>query len=319
VQVQGSSFDFTAGTLPVGAALTRASIGWAFGSTGVLTSFAIDVPRFNYDPSTLALQGLLNEPAQINSNPNANAGGGTSASPGVTPTSWVCSSNSNGLVRTLTVGVTETGIPAVDFRFAGTPTASNSLILRPVAVSTIVAAPGEIWRWAYNYRLTAGTLANTTIRSLETFRTSGGATINSQIMTVVPTSAALRTQRVEGSQTALATTAFVDSDFRIDYTTGQAIDLTIRLGMPQLSKTVLGSPIISTAGALGRSADVLTLTVPNGTYDVYIQRLSGITIVPNVVVSAGTYVVPTDTSPLISVLALDVARRPFPGLATPIT
>jgi hypothetical protein len=138
-------------------------------------------------------------------------------------------------------------------------------------------------------------------------------------MTVVPTSAALRTQRVEGSQTALATTAFVDSDFRIDYTTGQAIDLTIRLGMPQLSKTVLGSSIISAAGALGRSADVLTLTVPNGTYDVYIQRLSGITIVPNVVVSAGTYVVPTDTSPLISVLALDVARRPFPGLATPIT
>jgi hypothetical protein len=58
--------DFTTGTMPAAVTFTRASTAWAHNSSGVLTSFATNAPRFAYNPTTLAARGLLIEEARTN-------------------------------------------------------------------------------------------------------------------------------------------------------------------------------------------------------------------------------------------------------------
>ena len=64
----GASFDqnFLGGSLGAGAVFTRASTGMYYDSAGVLRSAAINTPRFDYDPQTLQLKGLLLEDASTN-------------------------------------------------------------------------------------------------------------------------------------------------------------------------------------------------------------------------------------------------------------
>ena len=45
---------------------TRASSGWAYNSLGVLTQYSTNAPRFDYDPTTLQLRGLLFEEQRAN-------------------------------------------------------------------------------------------------------------------------------------------------------------------------------------------------------------------------------------------------------------
>ena len=64
----GLTFDqsFLGGSLGPGAVFNRASTGTYYDSAGVLRSAAIDAPRFDYDPVTLQLKGLLLEDTSTN-------------------------------------------------------------------------------------------------------------------------------------------------------------------------------------------------------------------------------------------------------------
>ncbi|HAX90914.1 MAG TPA: hypothetical protein DCY07_01735 [Rhodospirillaceae bacterium] len=59
-------YDFTSGVLPTGVTFSRSSSGTRFNASGVMVSEAIDAPRFDYDPVTHALRGLLIEPQRTN-------------------------------------------------------------------------------------------------------------------------------------------------------------------------------------------------------------------------------------------------------------
>ena len=61
------SLNFLGGTLPGQVSFTRASAANYFNNAGLLTSATINVPRFDYNPATLALNGLLIEQASTNS------------------------------------------------------------------------------------------------------------------------------------------------------------------------------------------------------------------------------------------------------------
>lgn len=78
------SLDFTKGVLDPRLTFTRASGATYIDSTGVMQTAANNVPRFDYDPVTLAIRGLLIEEARTNvitlSNAFSNNGGGSAAS-----------------------------------------------------------------------------------------------------------------------------------------------------------------------------------------------------------------------------------------------
>lgn len=130
------------------------------------------------------------------------------------------------------------------------------------------------------------------------------------LLNIVPTGAALRTQ---GRTATLllsggVTTASIRPRLGFVFASGVAIDVTLRTGLPQLElASASSSPIVTTSAAVTRAADVLSLAMADGTYDIDITRASGVTNVVGTVVSGGAYTVPTDLSPLQSVVARRVA------------
>jgi len=303
------NFNFLNNVLPFSTTLTRASTGWYFDSAGVLQSAANDVARFNYNPSTLALEGLLVEPARTNSIRNNTMVGAIAGTPGTAPTNWNVSSSLNNVTREIVGAGTEDGINYIDVRYSGTPNLTTSGNIFPENIVGIAAAAGQVWNFRSFGRLVSGSLTNVAFLSQLREINGGGSTVAFSNLSITPTSAALRTQQFNQTRTLSdGTTAFVSGNINFAYTNGLAIDFTLRFGLSQAEQgSAASSPIKTSSAAVTRSADVLSLALPNGTYDIDITRASGVTNVLGAVVSGGAYTVPTDLSPLQSVVARRVA------------
>lgn len=266
------SLDFTSSdeTLDPLITFTRASNATRINSSGFVETVNNDVPRFTYDPVTKAPQGLLIEEQRTNSIRNNTMQGavvGVIGSGGSLPTNW----STGGTITGLTISVigtgTENGINYIDIRFNGTAGAVlNPNILFDTSTG-IVAANGQSWSWSSYVSLVGGSLSNvTSIIGVQIMINNVPSSIGTLAGSpFVPTNAALNTQRQTFTATLnQATTAYVRPSLQFSVANGAAIDITLRIGLPQLEQGAFVTSVIpTTTAAATRAADVATITGSN--------------------------------------------------------
>jgi hypothetical protein len=236
---------------------TRASTGTFFNSAGVLTSAAIDAPRLDYDPSTLAALGFLVEESRTNSIRNNTMVGAVAGTPGTLPTNW--QRFTSGTAATAVVGTgTESGITYFDITFSGGNTDSISFFMD--GTTGHAALNGQTWTGSAYYKLTAGSFANcTALQAVYEANAAGTALANSTTSITTVTGAALSSQRITTTRVNNnASTA--EEQLTLQITGTGAFSFTLRIGLPQLELGAFATSVIpTTTTALTRAADVASV------------------------------------------------------------
>lgn len=247
---------------------TRASTATFIDSAGVLQTAATDVPRFDHNPTTGESLGLLVEEQRTNSIRNNTMVGAVAGTPGTLPTNWAdgMSAGANGITRSVVGTGTENGIAYLDYRLSGTATAAFNVNLFADSQTSIAALSGQTWAQSVYVKLASGSLTGiSSINNQLCENNVGGTFLVSTNVQFVPTGAALITQRSVITRTLNnASTAWVNALLQININSGVAIDITLRIGLPQLEQGAFATSVIpTTTAAATRSADVASITGTN--------------------------------------------------------
>ena len=247
---------------------TRASTATYFDATGTLQSAAINTPRFDYNPSTLAAQGLLIEEARTNSIRNNTMQGAVAGTPGTLPTNWAVS-NLGTLTQQVVGTGTVNGITYIDIRFSGTTSTTQlSIRLEPNGTLAVPASNGQTWTISMWSAIVGGGLTNITSRGYSLlywdnangFLGGGGAGTFNSTATLMRSSEAVTIAQVG--------TTFIQPQIYLVFNSGVAIDITLRIGLPQLEQGAFVTSVIpTTTTALTRSADVASVNTLSPWYN----------------------------------------------------
>jgi hypothetical protein len=263
---QSDSF-LDGGPLPAEYTLTRSSPGARINSSGNLVVEPANAPRYTYfwNGSGWAIAGLLVEDIAQNQIVSNDGTGGVAGSPGTLPTQWV-EIDLRGLTRTLAFG-TENGIHYTQIRLNGTPTSTGNVDIALALQAGISIGPGS-YHFSAFLKLQAGSFANINPATSGLFlhATTGApdfATVHASTfrMVGVVDGSPLSRQRYRTSIVVTNPDArHARPRYRIGVTSGQPVDITVRIGLPQVEVGKFGptSPI-RTSGAMAiRLPDVLT-------------------------------------------------------------
>jgi hypothetical protein len=234
-----------------------------FNSAGVLTSAAADTPRFDYDPLTLAARGLLIEETRTNSIRNNTMVGAVAGTPGTLPqvsglTSWNVS-NLGTLTQQVVGTSTSNGVSYIDLKFSGTTSTTQlSIRFEPGGTGAITASNGQTWSMSLWSAVVAGGLTNISSTGFGTLiYDAAGAFIGAPFSSGVITTTSTLTRTQASGTIATAGTAFIQPQIFVGFASGVAIDITLRIGLPQLELGAFATSVIpTTTTALTRSADV---------------------------------------------------------------
>jgi len=258
-------FDFINNqTLDSRITFTRASTATYFNSAGVLTSAGNNEARFDYNPSTLAARGLLIEESRVNSirnNTMVGAVAGVIGSGGVLPTNWSANIAASGVVREVVGTGTEFGINYVDLRFSGTPTTTGALSVQQEPSNSIAGANGQTWAYSVWVKLVAGSFANLNTPQIYIDEYSSAPSYLAGSVSNVGALTSTLTRVTATRTNTNASTAFVVAGYRFFVTAaGTPIDITLRIGLPQMELGAFATSVIpTTTTALTRSADVASV------------------------------------------------------------
>lgn len=235
-----------------GETFTRASAGWYYNSSGVLTSAATNAARFDYDPTTLLPLGLLIEEARTNSLRNNSMTGAAVGTPGTLPTNWSVTVAAGMTTNVIATG-TSNGLPYIDLQLTGSPSSSAYAVVFETS-SAIAASSAQLWASSFFISRVGGTTTN--IASINNSVEGVSGTITETAATVTTTST-----RCSHIGTMTTGTTFARNRLVVRFTTtGVATDITLRVGAPVLELgAFVTSPILTTTVAVTRAADVCTI------------------------------------------------------------
>jgi hypothetical protein len=293
--------DFRQYVLPSNVTFSRASGGLHFNSAGALVEVGVDTPRFDHNPITLAPLGLLIEPTTQNRIANPRLIGATVGqigAGGAFPNHWGYwnPADLNGVFID-GFGV-ENGIPYIDLRLQGA--APNTNVVRfyqnQIFSQTWEAAVGETHTYSFYLRRLSGSMNG--ISDIRMFMEERDASNNylagnsSSVSTVEANN--LRENKQSFVYTVTnSNTVKLQASIGIYVQSGVSVNFAFRLGLPhgQLGNQTF-SPALPPSGTVTlstRAADVVTLSVADGTYDVLVQDAAGGEWRTNVGVTGGSY------------------------------
>jgi hypothetical protein len=248
---------------------TRASSATYFDATGTLQTATTDVPRFDYNPTTLAAQGFLIEESRTNSIRNNTMQGAAAGTPGTLPTNWNVVAGGLGTLTQQVVGTgTANGITYIDIKLSGT-TSTTSVGYSFESTTQIVAANGQTWTSSFWAALQAGSLTNiSTVENRVVERDAAGASLGTTITDFKSIFTSTLTRIFTTRTLSNASAARVTNDIVISFSSGVAIDITLRIGLPQLEQGAFATSVIpTTSAAVTRAADVASVNTLSPWYN----------------------------------------------------
>jgi hypothetical protein len=261
------ALDFTTASLDPRVTFTRSgNTATVVNSSGNLTNVNADIPRFDYDASTLLCKGLLIEESRTNTITNNTMVGTVAGTPGTNPNAWGYLVAGTGLTKTIVGTGTENGINYIDVSISGTAGATVA-ITAALEGLTITASNGQTWANSVYFRLISGSLSNVQLQlGIIEFTAAGGFVSGANYSITSPTNASLITQRFSATRTLVggATVARVQPTINSSCSIGASINFTLRIGLPQMELGAFPTSVILTSSAtVTRNADIATMTGTN--------------------------------------------------------
>ena len=240
---------------------TRASTGTYIDSGGALQTAAIDVARMDYASGT---RMQLIEEARTNSIRNNTMVGAVAGTPGTLPTNWTATTVPAGLTRTISLN-TINGISCIDLNYSGTTSSSSGFQFFNETATGIAGTQNQVFANSVWLQVIQDDAALTSLllelweySSVPAFLSTGQNTDFYSTRTTF-------TRKTKIQTVGNASAAYVRPGIRTNTIgSGVAINVTFRIGMPQLELGAFATSVISTTTAAAtRAADVCSTTSIN--------------------------------------------------------